>query len=134
MGARAGAKGGDSQEKYPPGGPALLFENVKGHPGQARKVMHAIWSMGQSMFTKCIIVVEEDCDVQNIPEVILRAANNIDPERDIQFTLAPMDSLDHSAPAQLRIEDGDRCHTQVEGRRLRAAVAVNDRDGPRHQS
>jgi len=59
--------------------------------------MHAIWSLGQAMFTKCIVVVDEDCDVQDIGEVVLRAANNIDPERDIQFTLGPVDSLDHAS-------------------------------------
>jgi len=35
--------------------------------------------------------------VQDIPEVVLRVANNIDPERDIQFTLGPVDSLDHAS-------------------------------------
>jgi 4-hydroxy-3-polyprenylbenzoate decarboxylase len=69
----------------------------KSYAGQARKVMSAIWSLGQAMFTKCIIVVDEDCDVHDIPAVTLRVANNIDPERDIQFTLGPIDSLDHSS-------------------------------------
>ena len=69
----------------------------KSYAGQARKVMNGIWAMGQAMFTKCIIVVDEDCDVQNLGEVTLRVANNIDPERDIQFTLGPIDSLDHSS-------------------------------------
>jgi 4-hydroxy-3-polyprenylbenzoate decarboxylase len=69
----------------------------KSYPGQARKVMNAIWSLGQAMFTKCIVVVDEDCDPKNIPEVVLRVANNIDPERDIQFTLGPVDSLDHAS-------------------------------------
>jgi 4-hydroxy-3-polyprenylbenzoate decarboxylase len=75
----------------------MIVSIKKSYPGQARKVMHAVWSLGQAMFTKCIVVVDEDCDVQNIPEVVLRVANNIDPERDIQFTLGPVDSLDHSA-------------------------------------
>ena len=75
----------------------MLVSIRKSYPGQARKVMNAIWSLGQAMFTKIIIVVDEDCDVQNIPEVVLRVANNIDPERDIQFTLGPVDSLDHAA-------------------------------------
>jgi 4-hydroxy-3-polyprenylbenzoate decarboxylase len=75
----------------------MIVSIRKSYPGQARKVMHAIWSLGQAMFTKCIIVVDEDCDVQNIGEVVLRVANNIDPERDIQFTLGPIDSLDHSS-------------------------------------
>jgi 4-hydroxy-3-polyprenylbenzoate decarboxylase len=75
----------------------MIVSIKKSYPGQARKVMSAIWSLGQAMFTKCIIVVDEDCDVQNIPEVVLRVANNIDPERDIQFTLGPIDSLDHAS-------------------------------------
>jgi 4-hydroxy-3-polyprenylbenzoate decarboxylase len=75
----------------------MLVSIRKSYPGQARKVMNAIWGLGQAMFTKCIVVVDEDCDVQNIPEVVLRVANNIDPERDIQFTLGPVDSLDHSS-------------------------------------
>ena len=75
----------------------MIVSIRKSYPGQARKVMNAIWSLGQAMFTKCIIVVDEDCDVRNIPEVVLRVANNIDPERDIQFTLGPVDSLDHAS-------------------------------------
>jgi 4-hydroxy-3-polyprenylbenzoate decarboxylase len=75
----------------------MIVSIKKSYPGHARKVMNAIWSLGQAMFTKCIIVVDEDCDVQNIPEVVLRVANNIDPERDIQFMLGPIDSLDHAS-------------------------------------
>jgi 4-hydroxy-3-polyprenylbenzoate decarboxylase len=75
----------------------MLVSIRKSYPGQARKVMNAIWSLGQAMFTKCIIVVDEDCDVQDVGEVVLRVANNIDPERDIQFTLGPVDSLDHAS-------------------------------------
>ncbi|HEY2860646.1 MAG TPA: UbiD family decarboxylase [Terracidiphilus sp.] len=75
----------------------MLVSIKKSYPGQARKVMNAIWSLGQAMFTKCIVVVDEDCDVQDVGEVVLRVTNNIDPERDIQFTLGPIDSLDHSS-------------------------------------
>jgi 4-hydroxy-3-polyprenylbenzoate decarboxylase len=69
----------------------------KSYPGQARKVMSSIWGLGQAMSTKCIVVVDEDCDVQDLREVVLRTLNNIDPERDIQFTLGPVDSLDHAS-------------------------------------
>jgi len=75
----------------------MIVSIRKSYPGHARKVMNGIWAMGQAMFTKCIVVVDEDCDVQNVREVVLRVANNIDPERDVQFTLGPVDSLDHSA-------------------------------------
>jgi 4-hydroxy-3-polyprenylbenzoate decarboxylase len=83
--------------------PEAVFHNLmivsikKSYAGHARKVMNGIWAMGQAMFTKCVIVVDEDCDVQNLAEVTLRVANNIDPERDIQFTLGPVDSLDHAS-------------------------------------
>jgi 4-hydroxy-3-polyprenylbenzoate decarboxylase len=75
----------------------MLVSIKKSYPGHARKVMNAIWSLGQAMFTKCIVVVDQDCDVQNVAEVVLRATNNIDPERDIQFTLGPVDTLDHAS-------------------------------------
>jgi len=75
----------------------MLVSIRKSYPGQARKVMNAIWSLGQAMFTKCIIVVDEDVDVQDVADVTLKVLNNIDPERDIQFTLGPVDSLDHAA-------------------------------------
>src|SRR6476660_3895107 len=75
----------------------MLVSIRKSYPGQARKVMNAIWSLGQAMFTKCIIVVDEDVNVQDIGEVTLKVLNHIDPERDIQFTLGPVDSLDHSS-------------------------------------
>ena len=75
----------------------MIVSIRKSYPGQARKVMNAIWSLGQAMFTKCIIVVDEDVDVQDVADVTLKVLNNIDPERDIQFTLGPVDSLDHAA-------------------------------------
>jgi 4-hydroxy-3-polyprenylbenzoate decarboxylase len=75
----------------------MIVSIRKSYPGHARKVMNGIWAMGQAMFTKCIVVVDEDCDVQNVRDVVLRVANHIDPERDIQFTLGPVDSLDHSS-------------------------------------
>jgi 4-hydroxy-3-polyprenylbenzoate decarboxylase len=75
----------------------MLVSIRKSYPGQARKVMSAIWSLGQAMFTKCIIVVDEDVNVQDIGEVTLKVLNHIDPERDIQFTLGPVDSLDHAS-------------------------------------
>ena len=75
----------------------MILSIRKSYAGQARKVMNGIWALGQAMFTKCIVIVDEDCDVQDLGEVTLRVANNIDPERDIQFTLGPVDSLDHAS-------------------------------------
>ncbi len=78
----------------------MLVSIRKSYPGQARKVMHAIWGLGQAMFTKVIVVVDEDVDVQNFSEVAWRALNNIDPERDIEFVHGPVDTLDHASRLQ----------------------------------
>jgi 4-hydroxy-3-polyprenylbenzoate decarboxylase len=75
----------------------MIVSIRKSYAGHARKVMNGIWSLGQAMFTKCIVVVDEDVNVQDIGEVVLKVFNNIDPERDIQFTLGPVDSLDHAS-------------------------------------
>ena len=75
----------------------MIVSIKKSYPGQARKVMNAVWSLGQVMFTKCILVVDEDVNVQDIGEVTLKVLNHIDPERDIQFMLGPVDSLDHAS-------------------------------------
>jgi 4-hydroxy-3-polyprenylbenzoate decarboxylase len=75
----------------------ILVSIRKSYAGHARKVMHAIWGLGQAMFSKVIVVVDEDVDVQNVSEVAWKALNNIDPERDIQFVMGPVDSLDHSS-------------------------------------
>ena len=80
-----------------------IFHNLiivairKSYPGQARKVMHGIWGTGQAMFSKCILVVDENVNVQNLSEVAWKALNNIDPERDIEFVHGPVDSLDHAS-------------------------------------
>ena len=75
----------------------ILVAIRKSYPGHARKVMHSIWGTGQAMFSKVIVVVDEEVDVQNTSEVAWKALNNIDPERDIEFVRGPIDSLDHSS-------------------------------------
>jgi 4-hydroxy-3-polyprenylbenzoate decarboxylase len=69
----------------------------KSYPGHARKVMNSIWGLPGSMFTKCILVVDHDVDVHDPREVAWKALNHIDPERDIQFTLGPVDQLEHAS-------------------------------------
>jgi 4-hydroxy-3-polyprenylbenzoate decarboxylase len=75
----------------------MLVSIRKAYPGHARKIMNGIWGLGQAMFTKCIVVVDEDVDVQNVADVVLKVFNHMDPERDIQFTLGPVDALDHAS-------------------------------------
>ena len=60
------------------------------------KLMHGLWSMGQMMFTKYIIVVDDDVDVHNTSEVLFRLCANTDPQRDSIFTKGPSGVLDHA--------------------------------------
>jgi 4-hydroxy-3-polyprenylbenzoate decarboxylase len=75
----------------------LVFVSIrKSYPMQAYKVMHGLWGMGQMMFTKYIVVVDEDVDVHNTSEVLFRLCANTDPQRDTVFTKGPADVLDHA--------------------------------------
>ena len=82
---------------------AGVFHNLvivsikKRYPGQARKVMYALWGLGLMMLAKNILVVSEHVDVQNLPEVAWRATGNVDPKRDIVVVDGPTDDLDHAA-------------------------------------
>ncbi len=76
----------------------VLVSIKKEYPGQARKVASSIWGLGQMMFTKTIVIVDKDVDVQNVSETVWTALSNVDPERDIFFTKGPLDVLDHSSP------------------------------------
>ncbi len=75
----------------------LVFVSIrKTYPMQAYKIMHGLWGMGQMMFTKYIIVVDDDVDVHNTSEVLFRLCANTDPQRDTVFTRGPADVLDHA--------------------------------------
>jgi 4-hydroxy-3-polyprenylbenzoate decarboxylase len=72
----------------------------KRYPGQARKVMHGIWGVGQLMFTKYVIVVDHDVDVQNLQEVMWRVGANTDPARDLEQARGPMDHLEFATTTE----------------------------------
>ncbi len=71
---------------------------AKRYPGQVHKVLNAIWGLGQMMYTKMIIVVDHDVDVQNISKVMWKVFNNIDASRDLILSPGPLDALDHASP------------------------------------
>jgi len=78
----------------------LVFVAIdKQYPGQAYKVMNALWGQGLMSLAKVIVVVDKDVDVQDPDEAWWVALNNIDPERDVRFTMGPVDVLDHSSRA-----------------------------------
>ena len=78
----------------------LVFVSIdKQYPGQAYKVMNAMWGQGLMSLAKVLVIVDKDVDVRNPFEAWWVALNNIDPERDTRFTMGPMDVLDHSSRA-----------------------------------
>ncbi|MCL2557525.1 MAG: menaquinone biosynthesis decarboxylase [Treponema sp.] len=76
----------------------LIVSIRKRFPGHARKTMHFLWGMGQMMYTKCIVVVDEEVNPHNNSEVAWRAFNNVDARRDLVLSDGPLDALDHSSP------------------------------------
>lgn len=78
----------------------MIVAIKKSYPGQARKIMNAIWSLGQAMFTKVIVVVDHDVNVHDYREVTWKALCALDPQRDIEFVLGPVDTLDHASRMQ----------------------------------
>jgi 4-hydroxy-3-polyprenylbenzoate decarboxylase len=77
----------------------LAFISIdKRYPGHARKVMHALWGLGQMMFTKMILIFDREVDVQDLAQVLWRLGNNVDPRRDVVFVDGPVDALDHASP------------------------------------
>jgi len=78
----------------------LVFVSIKKeYPGQAYKVMNALWGQGLMSLAKVLIIVDEWVNVRDPREAWWVALNNIDPQRDARFTMGPMDVLDHSSRA-----------------------------------
>ena len=78
----------------------LVFVSIKKeYPGQAWKVMNALWGMGLMSLAKVLVVVDEDVNVRDQEETWWVVLNHIDPERDTRFTMGPIDVLDHASRA-----------------------------------
>jgi 4-hydroxy-3-polyprenylbenzoate decarboxylase len=75
----------------------VLVSIDKRYPGHARKIMNAFWGLGQLMFSKTIIVVDKDVNVQDPREVAWIVGTHMDPMRDVQMTTGPVDDLDDAA-------------------------------------
>jgi 4-hydroxy-3-polyprenylbenzoate decarboxylase len=75
----------------------LVFVSIKKtYPMQAYKIMHGMWGMGQMMFTKYFVIVDDDVDVHDTSQVLFRLCANTDPKRDSIVTKGPADVLDHA--------------------------------------
>jgi 4-hydroxy-3-polyprenylbenzoate decarboxylase len=72
----------------------------KSFPGQAQKVMHAIWGLGMLSLSKAVVVVDADVDVHDYEDVFFRVGANVDPKRDVLISEGPLDQLDHAPGTQ----------------------------------
>lgn len=79
----------------------ILVSIRKEFPMHARKTMSAIWGLGQLSFSKFIIVVDDDTDVQSVSDVAWRVFCNVDPGRDMFITEGVVDALDHCSSQPL---------------------------------
>ncbi len=72
----------------------------KAYPGHARRIMMGVWShLRQFMYTKFIVVVDEDVDIRNWHEVIWAMSTRVDPVRDTMMVEnTPIDYLDFASP------------------------------------
>jgi 4-hydroxy-3-polyprenylbenzoate decarboxylase len=70
----------------------------KKFPGQAKKVINALWGLGQMASTKYIAVFDKDINLRDSSTVVWKLLNNVDPKRDFLVSEGPLDALDHSAP------------------------------------
>ncbi len=70
----------------------------KRYPGHAKKVMQALWGLGQMMFSKFIVVFDREVDVQDLDQVLWQWGANVDPKRDLVLVEGPVDALDHASP------------------------------------
>ena len=76
---------------------AAIISIKKQYPGHGKKIIHGLWGMGQMSFSKLIIVVDDDVDVQDLSTTAWKVLNNVDWRRDIIISEGPVDELDHAS-------------------------------------
>lgn len=69
----------------------------KSYPGQAQKVMNALWGAGQMMLNKILIVVDEGVDIFDYQILGQWMTQHYRPGQDTYFSRGPLDVLDHAA-------------------------------------
>ncbi|RSD16041.1 UbiD family decarboxylase, partial [Pandoraea apista] len=77
-----------------------IVQMKKAYPGHAKRVMFGVWSfLRQFMYTKFIVVVDEDVDIRDWKEVIWAITTRVDPTRDTTLVdQTPIDYLDFASP------------------------------------
>jgi 4-hydroxy-3-polyprenylbenzoate decarboxylase len=79
---------------------ACVVSIKKAYPGHAKRIMMAVWSyLRQFMYTKFVIVVDDDIDARDWKDVIWAISTNVDPARDVTLIEnTPIDYLDFASP------------------------------------
>ena len=110
-----------------------LFINVgivsikKAYPDHPRKVMHALWGLGQMMFVRYLVVVDDDVDVHDLSEVLYRVGLQADPGRDFELSQGPVrPALDLEPDPEPGGQGRHRCDPQATGGRFPPSVARGD--------
>jgi 4-hydroxy-3-polyprenylbenzoate decarboxylase len=77
-----------------------IVQMKKSYPGHAKRVMFGVWSfLRQFMYTKFIVVVDEDVRIRDWKEVIWAITTRVDPSRDtLLVDNTPIDYLDFASP------------------------------------
>ncbi len=75
----------------------VIVSIKKRFPGHGKKVMNSLWGMGQMMYAKMIIVVDETINPHDIEAVTKQVFESLDMKRDLVFSEGPLDALDHAA-------------------------------------
>jgi 4-hydroxy-3-polyprenylbenzoate decarboxylase len=76
----------------------VLVRIRKTYPGQAVKIMNALWGAGQMMFSKVLIVLDEEVELTDYEQVFDAIAKHAHPEFNLHGSKGPVDILDHAAP------------------------------------
>lgn len=80
---------------------SVILSIDKRYPMQARRMMSALWGLGQMSFVKTILVVDADVDVHNTEAVLKVLLNQVDFERDLFFSEGILDVLNHGSDQAL---------------------------------
>jgi 4-hydroxy-3-polyprenylbenzoate decarboxylase len=74
----------------------VLVSIRKRYPGQARKVINALWGLSMMALAKAIVVLDDDVELEDLDEVFWRIFGSVDWERDTIIVKGPLDELDHA--------------------------------------
>jgi 4-hydroxy-3-polyprenylbenzoate decarboxylase len=72
----------------------------KAYPGHGKKIIHGLWGLGQIMWTRFIIVVEHNIDIQKLSETAWWIFTTFDPEKNLVISDGPLDALDHASNSE----------------------------------